>query len=468
MNTHRHDSDDLTRPGAYLPAPAVLRLPIAAGLCLAAFLALLGWAVLRSLGPMAIAIGAWFLAAALPRARERRDVRSLLILLGTLWIVHAARWVVYPLLAGILAALLLAPVVAWLESKRVRRPLAAVLVLLPIGLLVALALSILVPAITRQAQLILQKLPDAYAYLAEHGRGLLRLVGQETVPAPVSVSAPVPFPAVTDSLALTVRNSTGAPAAVVPLTEAVGLAGGDWLGRLTAHAESLLRAAFGGVSGIGKGLGRAAQYLGLFFLTPVVAYHLLVGREQFRAAALRWMPARWHEHALRVTGDIASSLQVYLRGQFLVAGLEAVLFSIVFAVAGLPQPVALGVIAGLLSLVPMLGFWLTILLVVLNAVTGPAPGATLLKAGVGILIINLIEGQILVPRIQGSGLGLHPLAVLFGVLLFGTIFGFTGVLLAIPAMGVIRAAVPRIEEAWVRSRVYRGGDRQTDSPGLED
>ena len=129
---------------------------------------------------------------------------------------------------------------------------------------------------------------------------------------------------------------------------------------------------------------------------------------------------------------------------------------------------ALGVIAGLLSLVPMLGFWLTILLVVLNAVTGPAPGATLLKAGVGILIINLIEGQILVPRIQGSGLGLHPLAVLFGVLLFGTIFGFTGVLLAIPAMGVIRAAVPRIEEAWVRSRVYRGGDRQTDSPGLED
>jgi predicted PurR-regulated permease PerM len=461
MNTNRHDSDDLTRPGACLPAPTVVRLPAAAGLWLAVFLALLGWAVLRSLGPVAIALGAWFLAAALPGARERRAVRGLLILLAALWIVHTARWVVYPLLAGMLSALLLAPVVTWLESKRVRRPLAAVLVLLPIGLLTWLALSILVPAITRQVQLLLQKLPAAYAYLAEHGTGLQRLFGQDTASAPVSV------PALTDSLALAVPGSAGIPASVVPLAEATGSAGGDWMGQLTAHAESLLRAAFGGISGIGKGLGRAVQYLALFFLTPLVAYHLLVGREQFRATALRWMPARWHEHALRVAGDIGSSLQVYLRGQFLVAGVEAILFSILFAVAGIPQPVALGVIAGLLSLVPILGFWLTIVLVLLNAVTGPAPGATLLKAGIGVVLINTFEGQVLVPRIQGTGLGLHPLAVLLGVLLFGTIFGFVGVLLAIPAMGVIRVAVPRIEEAWLRSRVYRGDDRQTDSPGLE-
>jgi predicted PurR-regulated permease PerM len=462
MNTNRHDSDDLTQPGVRLPAPTVTRMPAAAGLWLAVFLALLGWAVLRSLGPVAIALGAWFLAAALPGARERRAVRSLLILLGTLWIVHAARWVVYPLLAGMLAALLFAPAVGWLESKRVRRPLAALLVLLPIGLLVALATGILVPAITRQGQLLLQKLPDAYAYLTEHGRALLHLFGQDTA------VAPVPVPAVVDSLALAVPNSTGMPVAVVPVTEAIGSAGGDWLNQLVTHAESLLRAAIGGVSGVGRGLGRAAQYASLFFLTPIVAYHLLVGRERFRVAALRWMPVRWHAHTLRVAGDIGSSLQVYLRGQFLVAGIEAILFSAAFAMAGLPQPVALGVIAALLSLVPVLGFWVTVVLVVLNAVTGPTPGATLLKAGVGILLISLLEGQILVPRIQGSGLGLHPLAVLLGVLLFGTLFGFVGVLFAVPAMGVIRVALPRIEEAWLRSRSYRGVDDQTDSPGLGD
>lgn len=459
MNTNRPDSDHLPRPGT--------RLPAAAGLWLAVFLALLGWSVLRSLGPVAIALGAWLLTAALPGARERRAVRSLLILLGILWIVHVGRWVVYPLLAGMLAALLLAPVVAWLESKRVRRPLAAVLVLLPIGLLVALVLSILVPAVTRQAQLILHKLPDAYAYLSEHGGALRRLVGQEPAVLPVPVSTPIPVPALADSMLAAIAHSAEVPAAVAPIAEATGAVSGDWIGQLTAHAESLLRAALGGVSGVGRGLGRAVQYLALFFLTPVVAFHLLVGREAFRATALRWTPVRWQADALRVAGDIGNSLQVYLRGQFLVAGIEAMLFSVVFALAGIPQPVALGVIAGLLSLIPILGFWLTIVLVLLNAVTGAEPGATLLKAGIGIGLVNLLEGQILVPRIQGSGLGLHPLAVLLGVLLFGTLFGFVGMLLAIPAMGVIRAAGPRIEEVWLRSRIYRGGEGQTDSPDLE-
>jgi predicted PurR-regulated permease PerM len=460
MNTNPHDSDDLARSGVCPPSPTATRLPAAAGLWLAVFLALLGWAVLRSLGPVAIALGAWLLAAALPGARERRAVRSLLLLLAILWIVHTARWVVYPLLAGMLVALLLAPVVAWLESKRVPRPVAAVLVLLPVGFLVGLALSILVPAITRQGQLLMQKLPDAYAYLTEHGKGLMRLVGQD--------AATTPVPVLTDSLGLAIPDAARNAAAVAPLKEAVGLTGGDWMAQLTAHLESVLRAGLGGISGIGKGLGRVVQYLALFFLTPVVAYHLLVGREQFRATGLRWMPARWHGHTLRVAGDIGSSLQLYLRGQFLVAGFEVILFSILFALAGLPQPVTLGVIAGLLSMVPILGIWVTILLVVLNAVTGPAPVAMLLKAVLGILLINIFEGQILVPRIQGSGLGLHPLAVLLGVLLFGIIFGFAGVLLAIPAMGVIRVAVPRIEEAWLRSRVYRGDDGQIDSPGLED
>jgi predicted PurR-regulated permease PerM len=460
MQTNGPESGDPTPRDGHRSPPTRAGAPAAASLWLAVLLALLGWSVLRSLGPVVLAIAAWYLAGALSGARERRAVRGLLLLLGTLWIVHAARWVVYPLLAGMLAALLLAPLVTALESRRVPRPVATLLVLLPIGLLVALALGILIPAVTRQGQLLLQKLPDAYAYLSEHGKGLMRMLGQNAAP-PLT-----PASGLSDSMALAVPDSAGTSAAGVPLAGAASGAG-DWLRQLVTHTESLLRAAMGGMSGVGRGLGRAAQYVSLFFLTPVVAFHLLVGRERFRDTALRWMPVRWHGHALRVAGDIGSALQVYLRGQFLVAGIEAILFSLIFAIAGLPQPVALGVIAGLLSMVPVLGFWITVLLVVLNAVTGPAPGAALLKAGIGILLLNLVEGQFLIPRIQGSGLGLHPLAVLLGVLLFGALFGFVGILLAVPAMGVIRVAWPRIEEAWQRSPSYRGTDDHADSPGLE-
>jgi predicted PurR-regulated permease PerM len=454
MTTQRIEPSD--------PALSGTRLAVGPRLWLAVFLALLAWAVLRSLGPLAVGLGAWVLAAALPQGRERRAARGLLLLFGTLWIVHAARWVVYPVVAGLLAALLLAPLVAWLQARRVSRSLAAVLTLLPVGVLVMLAGLLLVPAITNQVQLLLVKLPDAYSFVAERSEPLMRLLGQTGSPHSVPPSGPV------DSLGLAVPGVPGSPGSAIPLAGTTAPAGVDWVKQLTTHAESILRAAFGGISGVGRGLGKAAQYLAIFFLTPLVAFHLLRDRDSFRATALRWMPVRWHGHAARVAGDIASSLQVYLRGQFLVAAAEAVLFSVVFALAGLPQPVALGAIAGLLSLIPILGFWLTVVIVVLNAVTSPGTGAILLKAGIGIAIINFIEGQILVPKIQGSGLGLHPLVVFLGVLLFGTLFGFVGMLAAVPAMGVIRVTLPRLEEAWRRSAAYQGGDSQIDSPDVEE
>ncbi len=461
---------DTTDPKSDAPVPvrpprpltARTRWPGATGMWVAVLLALLGWSVLRSLGPLAIALGAWVVAGALPRSRDRRAVRHLLLLLGVLWILHAARWVVYPLLAAMLVAMLLAPLVSWLESKRVHRSLATLLVLLPFGLVVVAAAGILVPAILRQGQLLLAKLPDAYAYLAAHAKSLMQLAGPEPVPTPLPEVPSI------DSLRVALADSAGPAAAALPPAGTPGPIGGSWLNQLVGHAETVLRAAIGGVAGVGRGLGVAAQYVSLFLLTPIVAYHLLVDREQLRARVMAWLPDRWREHTLRVAGDIGSSLQVYLRGQSLVAAVEIVLFSVVFAIAGFTQPVALGVIAGLLSLVPLLGFWITVLLVVLNAVTGPGPGMALLKAGVGIAIINFVEGQLLVPRIQGSGLGLHPLAVLLGVLLFGALFGFVGVLLAVPAMGVLRAAMPGIEGAWFRSSMHGGSADQTDSPGSAD
>jgi predicted PurR-regulated permease PerM len=455
-----NDSDPL---GSTPPASGQLPSRIAGmqvGLWLAVFLALLGWTTLHSLGPLAIALGVWLLAGALPGARERHTARSLIVLFGTLWIVHTARWVVYPLLAGMLIALLVAPVVAWLEAKRVRRPLAAILVLLPFGLLVGALIAILVPLVTRQGQLLLEKLPAAYAFVTGHLQPLARFLGEG------SREAAAPPTALVDSLRLSFPGAGGDSSAAFPA--AAGPTGVDWLKQATSHGEALLRAAFGGISGVGRGLGRLAQYVALAFLTPVVAYHLLADRAQFRDLALRWLPDRWHDQTLRTVRDIGASLQVYLRGQFLVAAVEAILFSVVFAVARLPQPVALGVLAGLLSLVPVLGFWLTVVLVVLNAVTGPGAGAALLKAGIGIALVNTFEGQVLVPRIQGSGLGLHPLAVLLGVLFFGTLFGMVGVLLAVPAMGVLRATLPRIEEAWRRNSTYRGHDPQTGAPPFGD
>jgi predicted PurR-regulated permease PerM len=202
------------------------------------------------------------------------------------------------------------------------------------------------------------------------------------------------------------------------------------------------------------GLGKALQWAAALLLIPVTAYYLLVDWNRMGRGILNWLPPRHHDRARRISSEIQNALTIYVRGQAKVAGIEAVLFSIAFSIAGLEQPIALGVLGGILSLVPVLGFWLTALLVVLASLTGPEPWGTLLKAAIGLVLINVLEGQVLVPKIQGRGLGLHPLAVLLGVLLFGTLFGVVGVLLATPTMAVIKALLPEIRESWRRSRHF--------------
>ena len=235
-----------------------------------------------------------------------------------------------------------------------------------------------------------------------------------------------------------------------------------WLNQLTQHAEQILHAAGGGLLGVSRGLGKVLPWFGVLLLTPVTAFYLLLDWPVFGRELLFWLPTRREALMRRLSTEIQSALRVYVRGQALVAGLEMVLFSIAFSVAGLPNPVALGVLGGILSLVPIVGFWITALMVALSALTGPGPWGVLLKAAIGLFGINLLEGQVLVPRVQGKGLGLHPLAVLLGVLTFGILFGLPGMLLAVPCMGVFRALLPELRAASQRG--YAGPDQMMVRP----
>lgn len=424
------------------PQQEAARGNLALQLALGSALALLLWTAQRTLGAAVLFVAAWILGNALPPGPARRTARALLVVILLLWILHAARWVVYPLIAGLLAAFVLAPTVTAMTRRGLRRPLAIALSLLPIGVLAGLALVLLVPALARQIEFVIDRLPAVYEFLSGKLAGLQQYAGSSG-PAPATTVLP---------------DSTGWSAAADSATVAALPEGtSSALGQMIGQAQNLLRAALGKLSGVGRGLGRALQWLGLLLLTPVVAWHLLADEERLRATVVAWVPARWHRLLERLARDLQASLCIYVRGQVLVALVEVVLFSIVFAIAGIPQPIALGLLAGLFSLIPVIGFWLTAVLVVLNALTTAAPLASLVKAGIGLALINTVEGQFLVPRIQGSGLGLHPLAVLLGVLLFGTLFGFAGMLLAVPVMGVIRGLLPTLLAEWRSTSSFQAG-----------
>ena len=153
----------------------------------------------------------------------------------------------------------------------------------------------------------------------------------------------------------------------------------------------------------------------------------------------------------------ARVLRTYLRGQLLVAAIEAVLYTIGFAIGGVSEAIALGILAGFFSLVPVLGFWITALVALLSGLISDDPAHAVIAVAVVLAAIQLIENQLLVPKVQGTGLGLHPLAVLLGVLGLGVLFGVAGALFAVPVVGVAAALWPDLRRAYVQSRFFREG-----------
>lgn len=443
--------------------------------------ALVLWTTTRLFGPVALWISAWLVWLPFRRHPEARALRNLLWFFLAIWILHQARWVVYPLVGGILLAYILTPPVERLEARRVKRPLAAAISLLPIGIVTVLAVFLLVPALIDQVSALVAKIPAAYELVERHARPLLDRTGVSPRPElglpawTAADSLPVGFVPTDSAAQATGRmvwvDSLAGDSVSVPLAAAPGTGLPAWIQQLTGNAEALLGKAVGSISGVGKGVGKVLQWVGVLFLTPIVAFYLLMDWRSIGRGLLSWTPPAWHPMARRLSENLKLSLSVYLRGQLLVAAVEAVLFSVLFRIAGLSDPIALGVLCGLFSLIPILGFAGTVVLVFLSAVTGPHVLSSLVRAGIGLAVINILEGQVIVPKIQGAGFGLHPLVVLMGVLFFGALFGFMGVLLAVPAMAVLKGFLPDLRAAW-ESRVLQtaAGSPQTgdNRPGEDE
>lgn len=381
----------------------------------------LTWVFHRVLGWSPVLFGALCLAWPIRMRPEGRAILGLLVLFLAAWILLQLKWVVYPLVGGLLLATWLEPWVSRL-ARRMPRGAAAACALLPLGLALVLVVLVLVPTVANQVQTLVSKLPEALRtlrawsdpWLARFARG---------------------------------EGDSGLPGILSQGPE-----------EILSRIEKLFRPALEGAAGIGKGLGRAAQLLGALFLMPIFAQYLLVDWPRLLRGTEQLIPQRWVPAIREVAQVSARVLRTYLRGQLLVAAIEAVLYAVGFAIGGVSEAIALGILAGFFSLVPVLGFWITALVAVLSALISPEPAHALLAVAIVLGAVQVIENQLLVPKVQGTGLGLHPLAVLLGVLGLGVLFGVAGALFAVPIIGIFAALWPEIRRAYVQSGFYRGVD----------
>ncbi len=326
--------------------------------------------------------------------------------------------VLTPFLIGAILAYLGTPLVDWAARRNVSRALSTTVVVLLFGLLLAVLFTILIPLVQAEVLLAAKRLPE----LVE--RAYTRIA-----------------PWLEQTFGVTLAFDLNSLKALV----AENL---DDARDISLHV----------LSGLKTGSAIVVSVLVNLALIPVVMFYLLRDWNMIGERLYSLVPRDWLGKVRTIVGDIDLVLAEFLRGQLMVMFVLAVYYAIALWLAGLERALAIGVLTGLLVFIPYVGFGLGLMLGILAALlqwTGwPGFFAVLAVYGVG----QLLESYVLVPYLVGDRIGLHPLAVIFALLAFGQLFGFAGVLLALPASAALLVGLRHLRAAYLDSPVYRGNE----------
>jgi predicted PurR-regulated permease PerM len=406
---------------AGLVAPAIL------------LVALLLYAVRAMLSPLVVFALLW--AALWPERRNAHAARLLAIAgaLVAVWLLWAAGSLLAPFILGLAFAYLLAPAVAWLETRRVPRWLGSLLVLLPFLVALVLLIGLLVPAIQRQVVQLAQRLPVLLSRLADW---LDRLR--------------------TGFLASNQGLLTEAQAARLR-----SLSAGDLAAVVQERWQDIARGIWGGIMGIGRGVSIALTVLGYVVVTPVVTYHLLNAWGRITAWLAGLVPPARRSEALVFVREYDAQLGRFVRGQLTEATLVATLTGIGLGVVGFPGALLVAVSAGLGNLIPYVGLPLSLIPGLILALASGAIGTALVQLVVVFGVVQFIDQVLTGPRIVGGAVGLNPVWVMVALALFGLLLGFVGLLVAVPLAVLVKMLAHRAVARYRSSEYFAGSPAAT-------
>ena len=391
------------------------------------------------------------MSAAAPQRGEhrRRLIRWGVVLLGLLLLVLLAAHleeVTTPFLLGLLVAYVLDPLVVAAERRGVRRDAAVVVLFAAVLLLCAVGLAALSLFVARGVEdlahtLVGERLldlddPDDRARL-EQARAALQEEGPE---------AP-PVAAENGRLYLDLdRDGQRDPGLVELSVERAGGLLAGWLGpetraqlreQVKGSAAGLLRAASEVGEGVKGSLQRASLFLSYVLLVPLYTFFLLHSLPQLRVAVRDHLPGAYRERILSVAQDIDRQVAAFFRGKLMVALLKGLVTGLGLLLVGVPFGPLVGLIAGVLSVVPLAG---PVVGGALALLLSWQPEGWLTQALLVLLVFGVaevVEG-VAQPVILGREVGLSPLTLILALFAFGHLFGLLGVLLAVPIACVVK------------------------------
>lgn len=370
-----------------------------------------------------------------------RPVVSRLAVAGTaltlLWIVQVTGLLLAPFILAMILAYVLDPVVGLL-SRRMPRSLAIALLALPLLGLLALLVFLLAPAVASQLSQLISNVPewirvvegwvsDLRAWVVGLG---IQGIDEGTVPELRDIDA-----------------------------QAI-------VGYLQERQSELARGGASAVLGIGRGLGAVLAVVGYLVLLPILGYYLLRDWDGIRAKVAELVPRPYRERVLEFAGEYDRLLSRYLRGQLLLAAIVGLMIGVGFWLVGFPYALLLGLVAGVLNIVPYLGLLVSVAAALVISVFSGAIGGSLVKVALVFGVEQVLE-NVIGPRIVGESVGLHPVWVILALALFSFFFGFVGLLIAVPAAVFLKLVVQAGLERYRVSEWYRkgtfGGTEETGS-----
>jgi len=333
-----------------------------------------------------------------------------------MWVLND---ILLPFVVGMVVAYFLDPVVVRLQRARISRTMATTLVTI-IAVLVAVGVVMaILPPLFGQIQSLINKAPEYIVKALGRIQPLLE-----------------------------------------PLRDRLGLdppSLHDLQSEATQWAGKGLEVA-GGIAGALAARGVAIiNLLGLLFITPVVTFYMLRDWEKLVAAIDNSLPLEHADTIRKLTAESNAAIAGFVRGQALVCLALGTFYGIGLTLVGLQFGLVIGLIAGAISFIPFVGTFVGGVMALGMALAQfPPDWIGVVKVAAVFVVGQMLEGNFLSPKLVGDRVGLHPVWIMFALLAGGSLFGFTGVLIAVPVAAILGVVVRHFIARYRDSALYRG------------
>ncbi len=356
----------------------------------------------------------------------RRQIRFWLISAIILAIfLYVFSGILLPFVAGMVLAYFLDPVADRLQRLGLSRLMATIVILFAFIVVLVLAFVILIPVLASQMADFASKLPEYLTRL----QSLITSFDPRWLEEQFGV-------------------------------DANGLREG--LNSLLTSGFGLLTTVFTSIWSSGVAL---VSVVSLFVVTPVVAFYMLLDWDRMVAIVDSWVPRDYVQTVRAIANDINTATAGFVRGQGTLCLVLGAMYATGLTLTGLNFGILIGLFAGLISFIPYVGSLTGLVLAVGVAFVQFWPDWTMVAAVAGVFFVGqFIEGNILQPRLVGKSVGLHPVWLMFSLFAFGALFGFVGLLIAVPASAAVAVLVRFAIARYLESPLYKGHNTEPVPP----